>query len=153
MNVKVIDKIKEFLKKQQLVKKRCAFGGKLVKKTKVVKTLKPLIITDYTAINFVRLVKNLDPLKNVSEYAVVKGGISQFSASDKFKYFLKYVEETAVNGIFSVSRDKIAEDLGITEPVARNLRNKAVKFGLIEKIGNSYKVNNKVFKEWRQSNG
>jgi hypothetical protein len=152
MNMKAIDRIKEFLKKQRFGEKQRNFGGNLVKKTETTKTLRPLIITDYTAINFIRMVKNLDPLKNVSEYAVVTGGISQFPPNDQFKYFLKYVEQTAVNGIFSETRAKIIQDLGVKDSVARRLRDKAVKFGLMEKIGNSYKVNSKVFNEWRKTN-
>jgi len=140
------------LKKQRFGEKRRDFGGKLVKKKETVKTLKPLIITDYTAINFIRTVKNLDPLKNVSEYAVIRGGISQIPPNDQFKYFLKYVEETVVNGMFSETRAKIVQDLGVKDSVARKLRDKAVKFGLMDKIGNSYKINSKAFKDWRQSN-
>jgi hypothetical protein len=119
-----------------------------------VRTIQPIEITDFCAIDWVRKAKGLPAIERSAENAQKYGNLVRMSPLVRMRVFIKYVENTAVEGVLTRTLNEMILDFGSTEKPVRSIRDEARNYGILVNDGKSrYIVDYEKISEWRKENG
>ena len=122
------------------------------------KVLEPRIITNFSAINYVRRHKNLPEFSKSAENLYFLNNWDKLEDKDKLKSFVTYLENSHVNGILEKSVSDMEDDIGArktksgtnSKPVLK-CKKECERLGILTKVGHGkYKVDDRKISEWRE---
>jgi len=123
------------------------------------KVLQPRLITDFSAINYVRRHKNLPEISKSAENLYFLNNWDKLEDKSKLKAFIVYLENSHVDGILEKSVSDMENDIGAkktnsgtnSKPVLK-CKKECEKLGILTKLGYArYKVDDRKISEWREN--